>query len=245
MDLSTQANLIRFFEQNPDGLLGFRVAMAGRVDERLRKHLESYTKPAPYIDAVNHALVDMKVIFSALFEACPQDAERLFPGKNPNPVILLEQPGVHILDLESMIALLRYFNQCHSDFLKFKVELGKLVDGETKKQLGPFIEPKAYLEALIKEEIPKDTIIQGLKNSFLKKLAREISEIMGETIEKREEEEESKFNLICGLCMDRKKDRVLNCGHAYCKECLGQVQEANGPCPGCRGEITRVSPLFL
>merc|ERR1719317_1515497 len=42
--------------------------------------------------------------------------------------------------------------------------------------------------------------------------------------------------LECSICKDREKDRVLNCGHMYCRTCIGKLPN----CPTCNKLITDV-----
>ena len=48
---------------------------------------------------------------------------------------------------------------------------------------------------------------------------------------------------ICGVCMENKKDRSLDCGHIFCNLCLNKITI----CPACRIEIDRnkIRPVFL
>jgi len=47
--------------------------------------------------------------------------------------------------------------------------------------------------------------------------------------------------LECSICKDREKDRVLNCGHMYCRTCIGKLPH----CPTCKKIITDVRTLFF
>jgi len=47
--------------------------------------------------------------------------------------------------------------------------------------------------------------------------------------------------LECSICKDREKDRVLNCGHMYCRTCIGKLPN----CPTCNQVITDVRTLFF
>uniref|UniRef100_A0AC34GWR7 RING-type domain-containing protein n=1 Tax=Panagrolaimus sp. ES5 TaxID=591445 RepID=A0AC34GWR7_9BILA len=38
----------------------------------------------------------------------------------------------------------------------------------------------------------------------------------------------------CVICLEREPDTVLNCGHAYCSQCLDDCRRHNQKCPLCR-----------
>ena len=40
---------------------------------------------------------------------------------------------------------------------------------------------------------------------------------------------------VCSVCMDKKKDKVLDCGHLYCSECVNRLES----CPTCRADIDK------
>jgi hypothetical protein len=49
----------------------------------------------------------------------------------------------------------------------------------------------------------------------------------------------------CPVCLTLEKDRVLNCGHTLCQNCIEVIQAANNPaCPVCRTIISRVQPFY-
>jgi hypothetical protein len=41
---------------------------------------------------------------------------------------------------------------------------------------------------------------------------------------------------LCDICMCTKKEKVLPCGHAYCKECIEAWEQKDPTCPMCREE---------
>ncbi|KAL9651622.1 hypothetical protein ABK040_001567 [Willaertia magna] len=47
--------------------------------------------------------------------------------------------------------------------------------------------------------------------------------------------------LECSICMDSKKEVVLNCGHCLCQEC----SKRSTICPICRTRITKTTRIFL
>ena len=52
-------------------------------------------------------------------------------------------------------------------------------------------------------------------------------------------------SLECFLCAENRKDRALECGHAFCAACVGRLLESPGPCcPECRTPILR-APIKL
>lgn len=48
---------------------------------------------------------------------------------------------------------------------------------------------------------------------------------------------------ICEVCLDRKRDCVLSCGHLFCSSCISGLLEK--VCPTCRVEIKSVHKVFL
>jgi hypothetical protein len=47
--------------------------------------------------------------------------------------------------------------------------------------------------------------------------------------------------LACCICLERRKDTALNCGHVLCEPCAGRVQQ----CPTCRLYITERKRVYL
>jgi len=47
--------------------------------------------------------------------------------------------------------------------------------------------------------------------------------------------------LECPICKDREKDRVLNCGHMYCRKCIEKLPN----CPTCNKVIKDIRTLFF
>jgi len=47
--------------------------------------------------------------------------------------------------------------------------------------------------------------------------------------------------LECPICKDKEKDRVLNCGHMYCRKCIEQLPN----CPTCNKVIIDIRTLFF
>jgi hypothetical protein len=47
--------------------------------------------------------------------------------------------------------------------------------------------------------------------------------------------------LECPYCCDRRRNRVMNCGHTGCDVCVEQFST----CPECRTVVVRVQPIFL
>lgn len=52
---------------------------------------------------------------------------------------------------------------------------------------------------------------------------------------------DEQVRIECQICMDRRPDRVLQCGHAFCSECSGRFTE----CPTCRAPVRSLTNLFL
>lgn len=48
---------------------------------------------------------------------------------------------------------------------------------------------------------------------------------------------------ICSVCMYKKKDKALDCGHLYCSECVNKLEN----CPTCRAEIDKdkIRTIFI
>lgn len=50
----------------------------------------------------------------------------------------------------------------------------------------------------------------------------------------------------CPICMDRKKNAVLGCWHAFCSSCLtDMLARDQHACPNCRHVFDKFNPLFL
>ena len=52
------------------------------------------------------------------------------------------------------------------------------------------------------------------------------------------------FTNFCGLCcvcLERRKDTALGCGHVLCESCAARVQQ----CPTCRRPVTSRSRVYL
>ncbi|XP_061181242.1 titin-like [Saccostrea echinata] len=52
---------------------------------------------------------------------------------------------------------------------------------------------------------------------------------------------QSQERIECPICMDRRPDKVLQCGHVFCSECSGRFTE----CPNCRAPVQILTSLFL
>ena len=48
-------------------------------------------------------------------------------------------------------------------------------------------------------------------------------------------------NLACCVCLERRKDTALGCGHVLCEPCAGLVQS----CPTCRRYVTSRTRVYL
>jgi hypothetical protein len=48
---------------------------------------------------------------------------------------------------------------------------------------------------------------------------------------------------VCSVCMDKKKDQSLDCGHLYCSDCVTKLEN----CPTCRAEIdkNKIRTVFI
>jgi hypothetical protein len=58
----------------------------------------------------------------------------------------------------------------------------------------------------------------------------------------REEDFSKDFDLICPICMEREKNRVVfPCGHTFCQQCLSALSD----CPNCRTAINGQMKFFL
>lgn len=71
-------------------------------------------------------------------------------------------------------------------------------------------------------------------------LRREKAEAERQASELRLRIEEAEENLKCDICMTRRKDVVLECGHILCGVCAAQVQN----CPMCRRVISTRTKMF-
>lgn len=59
----------------------------------------------------------------------------------------------------------------------------------------------------------------------------------------KDKSEDTETITICEICMEKKKDRSLDCGHIFCNSC---VQKCDS-CPSCRVEIdkNKIRHVFL
>lgn len=63
---------------------------------------------------------------------------------------------------------------------------------------------------------------------------------------KKKEQDALKEMLSCPICMDRKKDTILQpCGHPFCKICAEAITARSGKCPVCRNDVTKMQPFFI
>ena len=50
----------------------------------------------------------------------------------------------------------------------------------------------------------------------------------------------------CNICMEYKKNCIINCSHTFCGKCILEVVEkGNKKCPNCVDDITEVKEMFL
>jgi uncharacterized protein YoxC len=49
----------------------------------------------------------------------------------------------------------------------------------------------------------------------------------------------------CSICLERKINCCLQCGHTFCRTCIDQLLRTNATCPNCRKAITGVRNLYL
>lgn len=82
----------------------------------------------------------------------------------------------------------------------------------------------------------KEEKIEGKGKQILKPEKKEQMEYENLSSEKKLE------LLECNICMDRRKDTVLNCGHVFCETCVLAFQ---GKCPNCDAKITATQRIFL
>jgi hypothetical protein len=51
---------------------------------------------------------------------------------------------------------------------------------------------------------------------------------------------------FCSICKDKPVDRMLQCGHPFCTDCISKLpSNPTKTCPACRTPIAGVVPLFL
>jgi hypothetical protein len=88
-----------------------------------------------------------------------------------------------------------------------------------------------------------DEYIDNTTNQLVPRLLNELG-----YIESTEASDEDSNGLICQICRDHHKNVSLNCGHAYCYDCLRRCT-ATRPfgvkCPYCADTITSVRRLYL
>jgi len=63
----------------------------------------------------------------------------------------------------------------------------------------------------------------------------------GSTDKDEKETESSAKNLTCGICFEKEKNVVLNCGHTLCLECAKQISV----CPYCKTRIKEIKRIYL
>ena len=68
--------------------------------------------------------------------------------------------------------------------------------------------------------------------------AEQRAEIKEEVRAEIKEEVEAENN--CSICLERRKDCSLNCGHTFCMECARKVKT----CQTCRKKITKRARIF-
>jgi hypothetical protein len=50
---------------------------------------------------------------------------------------------------------------------------------------------------------------------------------------------------LCGICMENKKNCVIQCGHVFCNKCIDNIRNINNKCPICIKKIDNVTCIFL
>jgi hypothetical protein len=89
----------------------------------------------------------------------------------------------------------------------------------------------------------EDEYIDNTTNQLVPQLLDELG-----YIESTEASDEDSNGLICQICRDHHKNVSLNCGHAYCYDCLRRCTETRPfgvKCPYCADTITSVRRLYL
>ncbi len=51
--------------------------------------------------------------------------------------------------------------------------------------------------------------------------------------------------LQCPICLDNKKNGLIQCGHAFCLPCVRKIHNDHNPCPLCKAEITKVTKMYI
>ena len=59
------------------------------------------------------------------------------------------------------------------------------------------------------------------------------------------DESTSNEALQCTICVDNRKNVVLNCGHCFCATCYNSLVQYQAPCPNCRLPIISGMRLYL
>ncbi|GAM23126.1 hypothetical protein SAMD00019534_063010 [Acytostelium subglobosum LB1] len=104
------------------------------------------------------------------------------------------------------------------------------------QQHKELVKPTGEVVAVVDIEV---TTVEGVVSP-----APDAVQIQKELQEAKRMLEEEKENTLCSICMDRKKDTCLDCGHIFCHECISWLGGRH-LCPICRKEFKTTIKLHL